>query len=98
MTRSETVTKYFLGLLTTIIVIALYSPIVMTIFYSFYSTRKGKVDWDSFSYELYTKLIFEKQFLESILNSLYVVFVGFISDFEIAQRCPNIVRQPSSGQ
>ena len=78
MTRSETVTKYFLGLLTTIIVVALYSPIVMTIFYSFYRTRKGKVDWESFSYEPYTKLIFEKQILESLLNSLYVGFVTVI--------------------
>ena len=78
MTRSETVTKYFLGLLTTIIVVALYSPIILTIFYSFYRTRKGKVDWESFSYEPYTKLIFEKQILESLLNSLYVGFVTVI--------------------
>ena len=72
MTRAETFTKYFLGFLTIFVVIALYAPIVLTIFYSFYKTRKGKVDWDSFSYEPYTKLIFEKQILESLVNSVYV--------------------------
>ena len=74
MTRAETFTKYFLGFLTIFVVIALYAPIVLTIFYSFYKTRKGKVDWDSFSYEPYTKLIFEKQILESLVNSVYTVF------------------------
>ena len=87
MTRAETFTKYFLGFLTIFfVVIALYAPIVLTIFYSFYKTRKGKVDWDSFSYEPYTKLIFEKQILESLVNSVYVglvtvvfsVLIGFI--------------------
>ena len=74
MTRAETFTKYFLGFLTIFVVIALYAPIVLTIFYSFYKTRKGKVDWDSFSYEPYTKLIFEKQILERLLSTKIKVF------------------------
>ena len=85
MTRLENITKYLMALLTGLIVAALYAPIVMTIFFSFYKSRKGKVNWDSFSYEPYTKLIFEKQIVESLLNSLYVggvtvicsVIVGF---------------------
>ena len=72
MTKLENFTKYLMALLTGLIVAALYAPIVMTIFFSFYKSRKGKVNWDSFSYEPYTKLIFEKQILESLLNSLYV--------------------------
>ena len=72
MTRLENVTKYMMALLTALIVSTLYAPIVMTIFFSFYKTRKGLVNWESFSYEPYTKLIFEKQILESLLNSLYV--------------------------
>ena len=67
MTKSENFTKYLIGLLTGLIVAILYAPIVMTIFFSFYKTRKGAVKWDSFSYEPYTKLIFEKQILESLL-------------------------------
>ena len=78
MTRAETFTKYFLGFLTIFVVIALYAPIVLTIFYSFYKTRKGKVDWESFSYEPYTKLIFEKQILESLVNSVYVGLVTVV--------------------
>ena len=58
MTRAETYYKIFFGFLTIFVIIALYAPIVLTIFYSFYKTRKGKVDWESFSYEPYTKLIF----------------------------------------
>ena len=85
MTRLENFTKYIMALLTALIVAALYAPIIMTIFFSFYKSRKGQVDWNSFSYEPYTKLIFEKQILESLLNSLYVggvtvicsVIVGF---------------------
>ena len=63
MTRLENITKYMMGLLTALIVTTLYAPIVLTIFFSFYKTRKGQVKWDSFSYEPYTKLIFEKQIL-----------------------------------
>ena len=70
MTKLENYTKYIMAALTGSIVAALYSPIVLTIFYSFYKTRKGKVDWNSFSYEPYTKLIFEKQILESLMNSI----------------------------
>ena len=89
MTRLENFTKYIMALLTALIVAALYAPIIMTIFFSFYKSRKGQVDWNSFSYEPYTKLIFEKQILESLLNSLYVggvtvicsVIVGFYFAF-----------------
>ena len=59
MTKLENYTKYVMAILTGLIVAALYTPIFLTIFYSFYKTRKGKVDWTSFSYEPYTKLIFE---------------------------------------
>ena len=78
MTKLENYTKYIMAALTGLIVAALYSPIVLTIFYSFYKTRKGKVDWNSFSYEPYTKLIFEKQILESLMNSIYVGIVTVI--------------------
>ena len=78
MTRSENFTKYILAGLTGLIVAALYAPIVLTIFYSFYKSRKGKVDWSSFSYEPYTKLIFERQILESLMNSIYVGVVTVI--------------------
>ena len=61
MTKLENATKYMMALLTALIVTTLYAPIVLTIFFSFYKTRKGAVQWDSFSYEPYTKLIFEKQ-------------------------------------
>ena len=50
-----------MAILTGLIVAALYAPIFLTIFYSFYKSRKGKVDWNSFSYEPYTKLIFENK-------------------------------------
>ena len=78
MTKSENLTKYLLAELTGLIVAALYAPIVLTIFYSFYKSRKGKVDWGSFSYEPYTKLIFERQILESLMNSIYVGIVTVI--------------------
>ena len=78
MTRTENFTKYILAGLTGLIVAALYAPIVLTIFYSFYKSRKGKVDWSSFSYEPYTKLIFERQILESLMNSIYVGVVTVI--------------------
>ena len=64
MTRLENITKYMMALLTALIVTTLYAPKVLTIFFSFYKTRKGQVNWESFSYEPYTKLIFERQILE----------------------------------
>ena len=36
------------------------------------------MDWGSFSYEPYTKLIFERQILESLMNSIYVGIVTVI--------------------
>ena len=72
-----------MALLTALIVTTLYAPIALTIFFSFYKTRKGKVNWDSFSYEPYTKLIFEKQILESLLNSLYVGGVTVVTSVAI---------------
>ena len=83
MTKLENVTKYMMALLTALVVTTLYAPIGLTIFFSFYKTRKGKVNWDSFSYEPYTKLIFEKQILESLLNSLYVGGVTVITSVAI---------------
>ena len=83
MTRLENVTKYMMALLTALVVTTLYAPIVMTIFFSFYKTRKGLVNWESFSYEPYTKLIFEKQILESLLNSLYVGSVTVVCSLVI---------------
>ena len=83
MTKLENITKYMMALLTALVVTTLYAPIALTIFFSFYKTRKGKVNWDSFSYEPYTKLIFEKQILESLLNSLYVGGVTVITSVAI---------------
>ena len=83
MTSLENVTKYMMALLTALVVTTLYAPIVMTIFFSFYKTRKGLVNWESFSYEPYTKLIFEKQILESLLNSLYVGSVTVVCSLVI---------------
>ena len=44
MTRLENITKYMMALLTALIVSTLYAPIVLTIFFSFYKTRKGQGD------------------------------------------------------
>ena len=45
MTKSENFAKYLIALLTGLIEAILYAPIVMTIFFSFYKTRKGAVKW-----------------------------------------------------
>ncbi len=44
MTKLENVTKYMMALLTALVVATLYAPIALTIFFSFYKTRKGKVN------------------------------------------------------
>ena len=59
MTRLENFTKYIMALLTALIVAALYAPIIMTIFFSFYKSRKGQVDWNSFSYDGGGDLIYD---------------------------------------
>ena len=74
MTRLENITKYMMALLTALIVSTLYAPIVLTIFFSFYKTRKGQVNWESFSYEPYTKLIFEKG-----VSKISIIGVGMIT-------------------
>ena len=63
-----------MGIVTFLSLVILYSPIFMTILLSVYKTRRGQIQWDSFSTQAYIKLINEKQLINALLSSLYVGF------------------------
>ena len=49
-----------LGLLAVaaFVLLALYGPLLLTVFFSFFTLRRGAVQWDSFGFDWYAKLFF----------------------------------------
>ena len=75
-----------LATVAALVYVSLYLPILLVFLLSFFSMRRGKVDWDTFSLSWYAKL-FENDALGSALwNSL---LVG-----TLASRPPRHLRPP----
>jgi ABC-type spermidine/putrescine transport system permease subunit II len=65
-----------LGLLcvAAFVVLALYGPLLLTVFFSFFTLRRGAVQWDSFGFGWYAKLFHNAGIGEALANSLIVGF------------------------
>ena len=65
-----------LGLLVVavFVLLALYGPLLLTVFFSFFTLRRGAVQWDSFGFEWYAKLFQNAGIGEALANSLIVGF------------------------
>jgi ABC-type spermidine/putrescine transport system permease subunit II len=65
-----------LGLLVVaaFVVLALYGPLLLTVFFSFFTLRRGAVQWDSFGLDWYAKLFHNAGIGEALANSLIVGF------------------------
>jgi putative spermidine/putrescine transport system permease protein/spermidine/putrescine transport system permease protein len=67
-----------LGALCTLVFIALYLPIVLVGVLSFFRTRRGRIQWDTFSLEWYGKLLDNRQIIEALANTLIVGFFAVL--------------------
>ena len=63
-----------LGVLTALVFVALYAPIVLIALLSFFRRRRGEIQWNSFSLEWYAKLFSNEGLGQALLNSILVGF------------------------
>jgi putative spermidine/putrescine transport system permease protein/spermidine/putrescine transport system permease protein len=67
-----------LGAICASVFIALYLPIFLVGVLSFFRTRRGVIQWDSFSLEWYGKLLDNRQIIEALTNTLIVGFFAVL--------------------
>jgi putative spermidine/putrescine transport system permease protein/spermidine/putrescine transport system permease protein len=73
-----------LGAVTGLVFLALYTPILLVFVLSFFRTRRGKVQWDSFSLEWYGALFANEEIAEALLFSLLVGFTATLAALILA--------------
>jgi ABC-type spermidine/putrescine transport system permease subunit II len=71
-------TRAVLGVIAAITLAALYGPLAVMSFFSFFTKKAGAVQWDSFTFDWYVKLAGNSNILSTLVNSL---MVGFASVF-----------------
>lgn len=83
MSRARVV-DWLLAAVAALVYLALYLPIVMVFILSFFSVRRGKVDWDSFSLQWYARLWENAALGEALVNSLLVGIAAVVASMVIA--------------
>jgi ABC-type spermidine/putrescine transport system permease subunit II len=54
------------------VVLLLYGPLFLAIFFSFFAFRSNQVQWDSFSFGAYAKLMENQRIIDALANTLVV--------------------------
>lgn len=67
-----------LGAVCAFVFVALYLPIVLVGVLSFFRTRRGRIQWDTFSLEWYRDLLGNRQIIEALTNTLIVGFCAVL--------------------
>ncbi len=68
-----------LALVTFFVYVALYLPIVLVLVLSFFSMRRGRVNWDTFSLEWYARLFANEALGGALLNSIAVGIIAVLA-------------------
>ncbi len=63
-----------LAVLTALVFVALYAPIVLVALLSVFRLRRGEIQWDSFSLQWYSKLFSNEGLGQALANSILVGF------------------------
>ena len=66
------VTRAALNGLAVFAIFVLYAPILMVVLTSFFTVRRGKIDWSSFSFDWYAELLTNDSIGSAVLSSLKV--------------------------
>jgi putative spermidine/putrescine transport system permease protein/spermidine/putrescine transport system permease protein len=61
-----------LGLIAAFVLVVLYGPLLVAIFFSFFAYQNNAVQWDSFSFHAYVSLAHDEAIIEAVLNTLRV--------------------------
>lgn len=73
-----------LGSLCALVFLALYLPIFMVALMSFFRLRRGRIQWDSFSFDWYADLFENRQIIEALGNTLIVGFFAVLIALVVA--------------
>jgi putative spermidine/putrescine transport system permease protein/spermidine/putrescine transport system permease protein len=58
--------------LAAFVLLLLYGPLFLAIFFSFFAFKSNQVQWDSFSFTAYAKLVDNQQIIEALKNTFVV--------------------------
>jgi putative spermidine/putrescine transport system permease protein/spermidine/putrescine transport system permease protein len=61
-----------LGLIAAFVIVVLYGPLLVAIFFSFFAYQNNAIQWDSFSFAAYSLLAQDEGIVEAVINTLYV--------------------------
>jgi putative spermidine/putrescine transport system permease protein/spermidine/putrescine transport system permease protein len=61
-----------LGLIAAFVIVVLYGPLLVAIFFSFFDYQNNAIQWDSFSFAAYSLLAQDEGIVEAVINTLYV--------------------------
>ncbi|MCB1487839.1 MAG: ABC transporter permease [Bauldia sp.] len=78
MIRLPLIATTFLFLIAGFVLLVLYGPLFVAIFFSFFSFENNAVQWDSFSFDAYWSLIRDESIIDAVLNSLLVGGVAIV--------------------
>src|SRR5262249_56531273 len=51
------------------VLLLLYGPLFLAIFFSFFAFKSNQIQWDSFSFAAYAKLVDNQRLLDSLTNT-----------------------------
>ena len=72
MIRLSTTALAILGLIAGFVLLVLYGPLLVAIFFSFFKFENNAVQWDSFSFDAYQSLVHDEGIIDAVLNTLLV--------------------------
>lgn len=61
-----------LGVIAGFVLLVLYGPLFVAVFFSFFKFQNNAVQWDSFSFEAYASLVQNEGIIEAVTNTLIV--------------------------
>jgi putative spermidine/putrescine transport system permease protein/spermidine/putrescine transport system permease protein len=61
-----------LGLIAAFVIVVLYGPLLVAIFFSFFAYQNNAIQWDSFSFDAYSLLAQDEGIVEAVINTLFV--------------------------
>lgn len=72
MIRVPALVTAILGAIAGFVLLVLYGPLLVAIFFSFFRFENNAVNWSSFSFDAYLSLVHDKSVIDAVVNSLLV--------------------------
>lgn len=85
---------WILGSVTALVFLALYVPIALVVLLSVFRTRRGEIQWDSFSLRWYADLLSNEEILAALGTSLVVGFAATLAALALATALALYVNAP----